>query len=621
MMVQPRWTNLTVAGGPPRSDYASMIYDAADHYVLLFGGISAAGNDLNETWSFSGGYWRNITSIAGSAPSARYDMAMTYDASDNYVLAFGGSSSAGTVSDTWSFVAGKWHQEAISRSPVLSDWVGMTYDAADSYVLLFDAGVGYTYTYRAGVWTQLAGASNSSYPEPGQRQEFGLTYDAKDGYALLFGGWNGQTQGDTWKFSTGKWTNITGSLARSPSARAAPQMTYNDATGQVILFGGYSWPFSALSDTWSFTGGAWNEIVPALSPPGRYGGDIVNDASDSIAVLFGGDTQLGESGNLNDTWAWGVSPPMAGLTIVVTPFAPLPNQEASFNNSFNGGAGPFSYTWRFGDGSTSALPNPTHSYLTAGIYSVELWVNDSAGHSANSSIRIHVYTPLTISGLAASPNPAAFGQVVNFTASATGGTSPYTYAWAFGDGGTGGNLSSISHVYTTNGPFDAELTVADAAGGVAHSYVNVSIKLQALAGSTGSNGASPLVVSFVGQGQGGSPPYTFSWNFGDGTPVSALQNPKHTYNASGGYTVTLSVKDREGNQSTSSLTITVGSPSGGPAGSDWSGGFAVAAGAAGTLGAVWGAGYLHRRSKLAEANRWVEELTTDQGPPDAPPPG
>jgi len=597
-----------------------MTYDAADHYVLLFGGISDAGENLNETWSFSGGGWRNITSTVGSAPSARYDMAMTYDAADNYVLAFGGSSTARTVSDTWSFVGGKWHQETTSGSPVLSDWVGMTYDTANSYVLLFDAGVGYTYTYTAGVWTQLAGASNSSYPEPSQRQEFGLAYDARNGYALLFGGWNGRTLGDTWKFNSGRWINITGSLATSPSARAAPQMTYDDATGQVILFGGYGWPFSPLGDTWSFTSGVWSVLSPTPSPPGRYGGNMVNDSTDHVTILFGGDSQLGEAGNINDTWALGVNPPIAGLAIVVAPSAPLPSQAASFNASFVGGQGPFNYGWRFGDGTGSTLANPTHSYGAVGRYLVELWVNDSSGHSENSSLQIRVYTPLTISKLIASPDSAFLGQIVNFTANATGGTTPYTYAWDFGDGGTGGNLSAISHAYSTNGPFEAKLTVTDAANGIAHSYVNISIKLQALAGSTGSVGAPPISVSFVGQGQGGFPPYSYYWNFGDGTPASSLENPKHVYNLSGTYLVIFAVTDIKGNHSTSSLTVKVGSESGATMGANWFGEIATAVGVGATVGAVWVAARLYNRSKLAEANRWVEELTTDLEQRTPPPP-
>src|SRR5204863_321056 len=53
----------------------------------------------------------------------------------------------------------------------------------------------------------------------------------------------------------------------------------------------------------------------------------------------------------------------------------------------------------------------------------------------------------------------------------------------------------------------------------------------------------------------------YSWNFGDGTPTSTLQNPSHTYAAGGSYTVTLQVTDNQGAQSAlASQNITVTPP-------------------------------------------------------------
>ena len=98
---------------------------------------------------------------------------------------------------------------------------------------------------------------------------------------------------------------------------------------------------------------------------------------------------------------------------------------------------------------------------------------------------------------------------MNFSALATGGTPPYTYSWSFGDGGTGGNLSNITHIYTTNGPFLASVTVVDHVGGMATAEVNIWIKLEAIAGLTTVSQAAPFTVNFLGQAQGGVPPYSF----------------------------------------------------------------------------------------------------------------
>lgn len=305
--------------------------------------------------------------------------------------------------------------------------------------------------------------------------------------------------------------------------------------------------------------------------------------------------------------------------ISVQPGAPLPESAASFSVAFTGGTGPFAYSWRFGDGGTSSLANPTHAFDTSGYYAVQLWVNDSAGHSANASLQVHVYTPLALSLLQATPNPAALGQPVNFSVVASGGTPPYTYSWSFGDGGVGGNLTNITHVYTTNGPFEAQVLVVDALGGTAYATLNISIKLQALAGSTTSSGAPPLTVDFVGQAQGGVAPYRFEWSFGDGA-TSTDQNPSHTYNSSGQFTVVLTVLDSRGNHSTSSFTVQVGVPSAGGSGwPSWFTSFVIAVAAAVVVGALWIGSSFYRRSRRREGEQWIQELTGERDSQDRGP--
>ena len=62
---------------------------------------------------------------------------MAYDAADGYVLLFGGS----PQSDTWEFQAGVWTKLFPSRSPAPRSATSIVYDVADSSVLLF-GGVG-----------------------------------------------------------------------------------------------------------------------------------------------------------------------------------------------------------------------------------------------------------------------------------------------------------------------------------------------------------------------------------------------------------------------------------------------------------------------------------------------
>lgn len=608
----PYWTNLTALPAPSPRAIVSMTYDWADHYDLLFGGMGASG-PLNDTWTYANGVWDNITSTAGTPPVAQYGMAMTFDALDGYVLAWGCPGANPNVSsmcnDTWSFVHGKWNKVAAvvdapsggwsNLIPVTVPYTTMVYDAADSYVVLTDGPS--TWEYSDGVWTPFCSSpTNCTRSIPGPPGG-SAAYDASDGYVLAFAG------NYTWKFLGGTWTNITTSAGTPPPYRVTSSMAYDNASGGVLLFGGSSETGRPLNDTWLFRDGSWSVVSAAPSPPARYEGGIAYDSADAGIVVFGG---IGAAGT-DTTWIWGNDPPMAGLAISAVPANPLPDGNVSFSVSFVGGVGPFSYSWRFGDGTTSAAPDPIHAFGTEGYYSVQLWVNDSAGHSSNTLLRVHVYIPLGIETLLASPNPAILGQPVNFVAVATGGTLPYTFSWVFGDGGVGGNLSNVTHIYTTSGPFVAQVSVVDALGGTAHADLTLSIRLEALAGSTATTGAAPLTVDLVGQAEGGVTPYSFEWAFGDGT-TSTAQNPSHTYNSTGLFTVILTVIDSSGNRSTSSLTIQVGLTSAGSTGeTSWLAEVAIVAAAVVTVGAVWGVSALYRRSQRREGERWIEELTRE----------
>ncbi len=50
------------------------------------------------------------------------------------------------------------------------------------------------------------------------------------------------------------------------------------------------------------------------------------------------------------------------------------------------------------------------------------------------------------------------------------------------------------------------------------------------------------MINFIGSASGGTAPYSYNWNFGDGR-TSKLANPTHAYSTKGSYTATLAVTD------------------------------------------------------------------------------
>jgi PKD repeat protein len=108
------------------------------------------------------------------------------------------------------------------------------------------------------------------------------------------------------------------------------------------------------------------------------------------------------------------------------------------------------WQWNFGDGTTSNVQNPTHTYTTAGTYTVVLIASNQYGS--------HFYSlGVTVSPLEFSIQilgTPAINQLLNFSSSLSTAT---TYNWDFGDGYSSG-LANPNHTYTTIGTYIVSLT-------------------------------------------------------------------------------------------------------------------------------------------------------------------
>src|SRR5213080_3842713 len=71
-----------------------------------------------------------------------------------------------------------------------------------------------------------------------------------------------------------------------------------------------------------------------------------------------------------------------------------------------------------------------------------------------------------------------------------------------------------------------------------------------------SNPSSGVPITFTATASSGTPPYTFSWNFGDGGSATGSQ-ATHVYTTSGSFTVTLTTNDSRGQTAMASNTITI----------------------------------------------------------------
>ena len=254
-------------------------------------------------------------------------------------------------------------------------------------------------------------------------------------------------------------------------------------------------------------------------------------------------------------------PPQLSASFNYSPSSPQTGQQVSFSGSASGGTLPYSYSWSFGDGSTGTGSSLSHTYSSAGSFTVTLTVKDSSSPqqtvTSQQTVSVTSPPPPLSASFSYSPSSPDAGQSVSFSGSASGGTSPYSYSWNFGDSGTGSG-SSASHTYQSSGSYTVTLTVTDAGGQVAKSSQTITVKAALSASFTysPSNPLPLLAVTFTGSASGGSSPYSYSWDFGDGTTATGA-SVSHSYLLPGSYTVTLTVKDANGQTVTTSQTITV----------------------------------------------------------------
>jgi len=134
---------------------------------------------------------------------------------------------------------------------------------------------------------------------------------------------------------------------------------------------------------------------------------------------------------------------------------------------------------------------------------------------------------------------------VNFTDLSTG--NPTSWSWDFDNDGTvDASAQNPSYTYNTSGTYTVKLRATNAYGSneaTKLNYINVTVPTTLTADFVGSptSGDAPLTVHFTDLSNG--EPISWVYDFGDGIASIWEQNPSHTYNQPGNYTVMLAVSD------------------------------------------------------------------------------
>ena len=194
------------------------------------------------------------------------------------------------------------------------------------------------------------------------------------------------------------------------------------------------------------------------------------------------------------------------------------------------------YYWDFGDGATSTLSSPSHTYTTQGSYTIKLRVVTAGGCTDSVTVNAGVIvSSKPVANFVATPRDVCAFKPVNFTDLSSGNVDQWY--WQFGDGGTSSDQHPI-HEYGDTGKFTVTLIVWN--NGCAdtikfNNYIHISPPIARF--NINMDCKKPFERAFRDTSIGAN---SWAWDFGDGT-TSTLQHPVHTYPATGNYTVKLSV--------------------------------------------------------------------------------
>lgn len=201
---------------------------------------------------------------------------------------------------------------------------------------------------------------------------------------------------------------------------------------------------------------------------------------------------------------------------------------------------PTEWYWNFGDGESSTLQNPEHTYAANGIYDVCLTATNPGGTN---------YTCKTLEIATYISTEAAFtyagDPVVSFHDEST--NSPAAWYWDFGD------LSNSSeqhpeHAFTANGLFTVCLTATNAGGSDTYcEAVLISNYYVVPIADFMVNNISGNLFSFTDNSL--NSPSEWLWDFADGE-TSNEQNPEHEFPSDGNFNVCLTATNADGSDTT-----------------------------------------------------------------------
>ncbi len=307
-----------------------------------------------------------------------------------------------------------------------------------------------------------------------------------------------------------------------------------------------------LTYSWDFgdgTTGSGASVTHAYADDGDY------DATLTVTTASGGEATTTATVEVAN-----VAPTIDSLT---TPDGEANNAVGLSASASDPGDDTLTYSWDFGDGTTGSGASVSKTWTSQGDYTVTLTVSDEDGGETVQTRTVTI-----------DPDPSANtapevelddftgteGSAVTFDADVTDAQGDsYTLLWNFGDG-TLAYGDTPDHTYDDDGTWTVTVTATDAQGASTVATAQVVIDNVAPTGvltteDQGDEGES-LYFAVIATDPGDDT-ISISWDFGDGSAEATSAITSHTFTDDGSYTVTLTLTDEDGGETTYEVPVTV----------------------------------------------------------------
>jgi gliding motility-associated-like protein len=201
-----------------------------------------------------------------------------------------------------------------------------------------------------------------------------------------------------------------------------------------------------------------------------------------------------------------------------------------------------SWVWTFGDGTGSTLQSPSHTYTSAGTYTVNLTIVNQTG-CADSLQKVIQVLPAPLANFTL--NDVCVKSKANFTDASQiiGSTQLITnWLWTFKDDNSTTTVQNSSHVYNAPGTYAINLLVKTDQGCVDDTTMSIKIWPLPKANFSATEvcvGDSTLFADKSSPGDPNDVIVNRVWTFGDNSALSSDVNPVHIYLAAGTFKVQL----------------------------------------------------------------------------------